>query len=136
MSSSSSNDYIRIPIRTSEGKKISIFVQVSPNVNDRSLSSVRAMKEDSFDKAVRAISAIADKFAQGVQAAPTVSKAQVEFGLNFGFEAGELKILLVQGADDASLKVTLECYPKEESGSSLAKKPSFTKEPSDSEQES
>jgi hypothetical protein len=124
MNSPSSNNYIRIPIGSHEGSQkrdqegdVEVFVQISPELNDRSLDSVRALKQDSFKRAIRAISAIADEFARGVKTAEGVGKAWVEFGLNFGFEAGELKILLVQGAADASLKVNIEWHRSEESPS-------------------
>ena len=97
-------DYIRIPIGPRE---VEVFVQVSPDLNERSLSDVRGFNEKSFGKATDAIVAVCNELTRGFVEAP-IANAQLEFGLNFGFEAGELQILLVQGTADASIKVHVE----------------------------
>ena len=100
----SRSDYIRIPVGPRE---VEIFVQVSPDLNERGLSDVRGFNEKSFGKATDAIVAVCNELTRGFKDAP-IANARLEFGLNFGFEAGELQILLVQGTSEASIKVNVE----------------------------
>ncbi len=75
-------DYIQIPVGNVE-----VFVQVSPDLNERNVSDVRGFDEMSFSKATNAIVAVCTELTKGFKGAG-VNNARVEFGLNFGFEAG------------------------------------------------
>ncbi|NER99250.1 MAG: hypothetical protein F6J86_36415, partial [Symploca sp. SIO1B1] len=60
-----------------------------------------------LQQATDAIEGIADTLKQSLEKIqPT--KASVEFGLEFGYESGQITAMIVKGGSKANLKITLE----------------------------
>jgi hypothetical protein len=103
-----------IPVTLANGVKLNVEAMIRPAITDAPLDDEGAEIETDVALSIPTLKEISEAI-EGVAmtvkksfATVKPSKATVEFGLEFGGEAGQITALLVKGTSKANLKVTLQ----------------------------
>jgi len=91
------------PIKVTLDNGTAIYVQARVVKGEEDIASLSA----SFDKVTQAIEGIAQSLTAAWEKAKP-SRACVEFGVEFAYEAGQVLAMFVDGSTTASMKITLE----------------------------
>ncbi len=91
------------PVKVTLDNGTAIYVQAQVVKGEEDIASLSA----SFEKVTQAIEGIAQSLTTAWEKAKP-SRASVEFGIEFAYEAGQVLAMFVDGSTTASMKVTLE----------------------------
>ncbi len=91
------------PVKVTLDNGTVIYVQARVVKGEEDIVSLSA----SFEKVTQAIEGIAQSLTTAWEKAKP-SRASVEFGIEFAYEAGQVLAMFVDGSTTASMKVTLE----------------------------
>lgn len=91
------------PVKVTLDNGTVIYVQARMVKGEEDIASLSA----SFEKVTQAIESIAHSLTTAWEKAKP-SRASVEFGIEFAYEAGQVLAMFVEGSTAASMKVTLE----------------------------
>jgi len=112
-----------VPVTLENGAIIRVQATLIGEPADASLPEVGEEVESDVSLNLRPLKEVADSIEGIAQTIKTAldkvkpSKASVEFNVEFGFEAGQLTAMIVQGSGNANLRVCLEwTEPKADEG--------------------
>ena len=91
------------PVKVTLDNGTAIYVQAQVVKGEEDIVSLSA----SFEKVTQAIEGIAQSLTTAWEKAKP-SRASVEFGIEFAYEAGQVLAMFVDGSTTASMKITLE----------------------------
>jgi hypothetical protein len=91
------------PVKVTLDNGTTIYVQARVVKGEEDIVSLSA----SFEKVTQAIEGIAQSLTAAWEKAKP-SRASVEFGVEFAYEAGQVLAMFVDGSTTASMKITLE----------------------------
>ncbi len=91
------------PVKVTLDNGTAIYVQAQVVKGEEDIASLSA----SFEKVTQAIEGIAQSLTTAWEKAKP-SRASVEFGVEFAYEAGQVLAMFVDGSTTASMKITLE----------------------------
>jgi hypothetical protein len=112
INSKSMNQSLIVPVQLENSTIIRVQATVVGNSSASSLTEEEIETDVALN--IRPLKEVADAIvgvAETMKAAfdqVKPSKASVEFGLEFGYESGQLTALIVQGTGKANLKISLE----------------------------
>lgn len=112
MENSTESRIENIPVKLDNGVQIRVeATRISPSIHGRTPNEEResdvGAKIQSFKEVTDAIEGIAGSVVESLKKF-NPSKSTIEFGVEFGYESGQLTALVVKGTAKANLKITME----------------------------